>query len=106
MTMAYGNGGYAQTATTQGPADAPRPISPVVAALHARNSDLSELHQAIGELEARLSDVLRPIPPGALTGKGEASSVRSVVTTQLVEIGNGITEARARLVAILERLDV
>ena len=108
--MAYGNGVYATTAniSAQGPTDmAPRPASPVMAALQARSNDVSELHQVIDELERRLVDVLRPVPPsGATNGKGEPVPVRCAVADSLDRVGGGINEARQRVIGMLERLEV
>jgi hypothetical protein len=114
--MAYANGGgYATSGnmtqgpvTLQGPADAQRPVSMVMSSLQTRSNDVTELHQVIDELERRLADVMRPVPPtGAMSGgKPDVAPVCCEVVGHLDRVGSQIAIARNRLSALIDRLEV
>jgi hypothetical protein len=80
----------------------------VIASLQTRSNELIELHQAVDELERRLADVMRPIPPST-TGQANGKDVGPVcceVVGHLDRVGNQISIARNRLSAIIDRLEV
>ena|SRR3990167_11114754 len=105
--MAYGNGGsYGEGTAAMPPRDvAPAQREPQVLQQLGRIDRQTEtIHQAISELEARLSGVLAPDTPNAI---GKEQSVPYVpLAGALASAADRLTGACGRLQSIIARIEV
>ena len=96
---------YGQTANTQ----IERQEPPVLAALQSTYRELDELSGTIGDLEAKLALVLRPVQDKATNGANGATSPQPLATSQLVDHIQGQAERvrtlRVQLHHLAGRLD-
>lgn len=84
---------------------APRPISGVEQQLNRLDQIAEALHQALSEMESRLNGVLMPEPSS--TDKATMPMFSPVGVTNRIAVGNTkIESAHARIVSLLERIDL
>jgi len=75
----------------------PRPVAPILSSLGARNGEVNSLHEALGELERRLSGVLRPAGPSDNDATYTApTAMMSAVAEEIARLGSGVSSARDR----------